>query len=116
MTTQEKVIEMKKEIVRAAIKYGLNLTIHDGKIGFVDQRHKKIVALWSPEYTLSSGDNNTCVCCGITIPEGRYICPPCENDRVAQNIRTVANSKAIEKFVLQDGTQPTIDDVEENNQ
>ena len=35
MTTQEKVIEMKKEIEQVAIKYGLNLTIYDGKIGFV---------------------------------------------------------------------------------
>lgn len=52
MTTQEKVIKMKKAIEKVAIKYGLNLTIYDGKIGFVDQEQKKIVALWTPEYTL----------------------------------------------------------------
>ena len=53
MTTQEKVIEMKKGIELLAVQYGLNLTVYDGKIGFVDQEQKKIVALWSPEYKLS---------------------------------------------------------------
>jgi hypothetical protein len=52
MTTREKVIEMKKEIESIAIQYGLNLTIYDGKIGFVDQKQKKIVALWNPEFIL----------------------------------------------------------------
>lgn len=52
MTTQEKVIEMKKEIVDSAKKYGLNLTIYDCKIGFVDQEQKKIVALWTPDFKL----------------------------------------------------------------
>lgn len=23
---------------------------------------------------------NTCVCCGKTIPEGRQVCPVCENN------------------------------------
>ena len=50
MTTREKVIEMKKEIESIAIEYGLNLTVYDGKIGFVDQEQKKIVALWTPEF------------------------------------------------------------------
>ena len=52
MTTREKVIEMKKEIESIAIEYGLNLTVYDGKIGFVDQKQGKIVALWEPEYKL----------------------------------------------------------------
>lgn len=52
MTTKERVIEMKNGIEILAVQYGLNLTIHDGKIGFVDQEQKKIVALWSPEFTL----------------------------------------------------------------
>lgn len=52
MTTQEKVIEMKKEIVESAKKYGLNLTVYDGKIGFVDQEQKNIVALWTPDFKL----------------------------------------------------------------
>lgn len=56
MTTREKVINMKKDIEQIAIEYGLNLTIYDGKIGFVDQKQKKIVALWSPEYKLSDLD------------------------------------------------------------
>ena len=53
MTTQEKVIKLKKAIEKAAIKDGLNLTVYDGKIGFVDQEQKKIVALWTPEHKLS---------------------------------------------------------------
>ena len=52
MNTREKVIEMKKEIERLAVEYGLNLTVYDGKIGFVDQKQKKIIALWSPEHAL----------------------------------------------------------------
>lgn len=24
--------------------------------------------------------NNTCVCCGIVIPEGRQVCPICEEN------------------------------------
>ena len=52
MTTKEKVIEMKKEIESIAMEYGLNLTVYDGKIGFVDQEQKKIVALWNPEFSL----------------------------------------------------------------
>ena len=52
MITEEKVIAMKKEIVAIAEKYGLNLTVYDGKIGFVDQEQKKIVALWTPEFKL----------------------------------------------------------------
>lgn len=53
METKEKVIKLKEIIVRGAIECGLNLTVYDGKIAFVDQKEKKIVALWTPEYKLS---------------------------------------------------------------
>ena len=56
MTTNEKVIKFVNIIERGAIKCGLNLTIYDGKIAFVDQKEKKIVALWTPEYKLSGND------------------------------------------------------------
>jgi hypothetical protein len=52
MTIEERVIEMRNEIEQIAIKYGLNLTIYDGKLGFVDQEQKKIVALWTPAFKL----------------------------------------------------------------
>ena len=39
-------------IRNACILCGLNITIFDGKIGFVDQKEKKIVAAWAPEYTV----------------------------------------------------------------
>lgn len=41
------------EFIRNACNIcGLNITIFDGKIGFVDQQAKKIVAAWVPEYTV----------------------------------------------------------------
>lgn len=52
MNTQEKVNAMKEGIELLAVQYGLNLTVYDGKIGFVDQEQKKIVALWTPEFCL----------------------------------------------------------------
>ena len=52
ITVPERVIQMKKRIELLAVQYGLNLTVYDGKIVFVDQEQKKIVALWTPEYTL----------------------------------------------------------------
>lgn len=105
MTTQEKVIGMKNEIVQSAIKYGLNLTIYEGNIAFVDQREGKIVAVWKPQYT--------CVCCGETIPEGRQVCRICEHDFATYTDRIGAKIMRFKKFVPKDGVQLTIDDVEE---
>lgn len=34
-------------------------------------------------------NNNTCVCCGVQIPEGRQICPICERkDKEENNMNT----------------------------
>lgn len=49
---QRKAVKLQKEIEAACIKYGLNLTIYDGKIGFVDQTDRKIVMLWKPTYKM----------------------------------------------------------------
>lgn len=49
---QKSATMLKKDIEKACIMRGLNLTIYDGKIGFVDQEEKKIVMLWNPEYQL----------------------------------------------------------------
>lgn len=49
---QKKAVELKSKIERACIECGLNITIHEGKIAFVDQNEKKIVAVWAPEHTL----------------------------------------------------------------
>lgn len=56
MTTKERVIEFKAIIESGAIECGLNLTVYDGKIAFVDQKAKKIVALWTPKFKLSDID------------------------------------------------------------
>lgn len=56
MDANEKVIKMKSKIEKIAKKYGLNLTVYDGKIGFVDQEQKKIVALWTPNFTMKGGE------------------------------------------------------------
>lgn len=60
MTTKERVIEFKAIIESGAIECGLNLTVYDGKIAFVDQKAKKIVALWTPEYKLSDTEDKKC--------------------------------------------------------
>lgn len=52
MNIEERVLAMKNLITAAAVSCGLNLTVFDGKIAFVDQKAKKIVAVWAPEYTV----------------------------------------------------------------
>lgn len=52
MSVHDRVIAMKQKIEQAAIECGLNLTVYDGRIGFVDQDQMKIVALWNPEHSL----------------------------------------------------------------
>ena len=59
MTTEEKVIAMKEAIVSIARVYGLNLTVYDGEIAFVDQEQRKIVALWSPTFTMLNKSEDT---------------------------------------------------------
>ena len=51
-TVEERCVRLKKLIEMSAVACGLNLTVYDGKIGFVDQEQQKIVALWGPEYTM----------------------------------------------------------------
>lgn len=47
-----RVSNMVEDITQAAIKNRLNLTVYDGKIGFVDQEQRKIVALWDAKYKM----------------------------------------------------------------
>ena len=54
MSVEERVATMQKLIEVAGVACGLNLTVYDGKIGFVDQEQKKIVALWEPQYRASN--------------------------------------------------------------
>ena len=49
---QKRAAELKNDIEAACIRHNLNLTVHEGKIGFVDQAERKIVCLWNPEYNL----------------------------------------------------------------
>ena len=49
---QKRAVMLKREIEEACIRNKLNLTVHDGKIGFVDQEERKIVGLWEPMYSL----------------------------------------------------------------
>lgn len=41
------------DVERACIKYKLNMTIYDGKLAFVDQESRHIVATWGPQFKLS---------------------------------------------------------------
>ena len=52
MTKEERVSGMITRIEQAAIDFGLNLTIYEGKIGVVDQKERKIIALWGASYKL----------------------------------------------------------------
>lgn len=58
MDIKDRVIKCKSMIETACIETGLNLTIYEGKIAFVDQDNEKIVALWSAEHTLSEVNND----------------------------------------------------------
>ena len=50
--TQKKAVKLQKEIETSCVRYGLNLTIYDGKIGFVDQANRRIVMLWNADYRI----------------------------------------------------------------
>ena len=41
-------------------------------------------------------ETNTCVVCGVTIPEGRMVCPNCEN--MEPNFDTVKITVLLDKF------------------
>ena len=47
---QKKAVKLKEEIERACIRQGINLTIYDGGIGFVDPKENKIVIVWRPKF------------------------------------------------------------------
>jgi hypothetical protein len=47
---QKKAVEVQKEIEEACIRHGLNLTIFENGIGFVDPKENKIVMVWRPQY------------------------------------------------------------------
>lgn len=47
---QKKAVELKEAIENACIQHGVNLTIYDGGIGFVDPKENKIVMVWRPQY------------------------------------------------------------------
>lgn len=51
-SVEQRVLKLKQLIEMSAVACGLNLTVYEGKIGFVDQEQQKIVALWGPEYTM----------------------------------------------------------------
>lgn len=47
---QKKAVEVQKEIEEACIRHGLNLTIFENGVGFVDPKENKIVMVWRPQY------------------------------------------------------------------
>lgn len=55
MNKETTITKLKHEIEEVCVKYGLNLTVYDGRIGFVDQSEAKIIALWKPRYTITAG-------------------------------------------------------------
>lgn len=57
-TVEERVMKLKKVIELSAVACGLNLTVYEGKIAFVDMAQKKIVAIWNPEYNMKGSGLN----------------------------------------------------------
>lgn len=53
MEMKQRVQRLIADIERACIKYKLNMTICDGKLAFVDQESRRIVATWGPQFKLS---------------------------------------------------------------
>ena len=48
--------------------------------------------------------NNTCISCGTIVPEGRQICPACED--ALKNYNPGAKTKIIKKFIAKGEGQP----------
>ena len=57
-TVEERVVRLKKLIEMSAVACGLNLTVYEGKIAFVDMEQKKIVAVWNAEYSMKGSELN----------------------------------------------------------
>ena len=53
MEMKQRVQRLIADVERACIKYKLNMTIYDGKLAFVDQESRRIVATWGPQFKLS---------------------------------------------------------------
>ena len=60
MTKEERVNGMIDRIQAAAIEFGLNIAIVEDRIGFVDQKEGKIIALWGATHKMSElqGESN----------------------------------------------------------
>lgn len=51
--SRERAVALMHDIEAACINRRINLTIYNGKIGFVDQDSKKIIMTWGANYSLS---------------------------------------------------------------
>lgn len=57
-SVESRAIALANDITRACIRRRLNLTVYDGKIGIVDQKARKIVALLPLEHTMKEVPEN----------------------------------------------------------
>ncbi len=55
---QKRAVVLKRAIEAACVGCRLNLTVYDGKIGFVDQSLGRIVFLWEAEYSMQDHEWN----------------------------------------------------------
>ena len=55
-TVEERVLRLKKLIEMSAVACGLNLTVYEGRIAFVDMAQQKIVAVWNPDYSMKEAN------------------------------------------------------------
>ncbi len=49
------------------------------------QKHKKISEQTESKIVYSATSENTCVCCGASIPEGTLVCIICKREFIAPN-------------------------------
>ena len=64
---QKRALLLRDMIELACAHCGLNLTVYNGKIGFVDQEKRKIVALWSAKYHMPDSKVLTCPECKMDL-------------------------------------------------
>lgn len=49
-------------------------------LDWLDERYAKKISKEYEEYIKRKKSEDTCICCGEIVPEGRQVCPQCESN------------------------------------
>ena len=116
-TDEEVIRELECEIRRAECAntdYLDCVEVKDFKLALdlINRQREEIERLKKHREEPSPTPNNTCICCGEIIPEGRQICPTCEKQ--LNDFKLKGKTKIFGKYVPRyEGIQLTIDDMKE---